>query len=330
MTLLLLRITLAPVLILAGSLAQRRWGQAIGGRLIGLPLTSLPLLFVLTLSDGTTFAAGAARASLAGGVAQCAWCLAYAIAARRHRPVAALALATAVFAGLCGLLDLVALPTVLAAVASAVAVVAALALWPAAGPARSEATGGRNDVAVRMVVAAVFTLALTESAASLGARPAGLVAAFPLLTVVLAVATHRRDGVVALNRFLHGVMAGSFSVVAALTVVAMALPHAGRATTFAVAVTASVLAQCIPTSRPRVLDRLVDASHADDGRTADCLDGVEVGVLGDHGEVVGCGDSGDPQIVDFGSLALLGQADSQRRPHRGRRRVHRQGVQVSH
>jgi hypothetical protein len=259
MTLLLLRITLAPVLILAGSLAQRRCGQAIGGRLISLPLTSLPLLFLLTLSDGTGFAAGAARASLAGGVAQCAWCLAYAIAARRHRPAAALALATVVFAGLCGLLDIIALPTLVATVASAAAVVAALALWPAAGPARAPAPGGRSDVPIRMVVAALFTLALTESAASLGARSAGLVGAFPLLTVVLAVATHRRDGAAALNRFLHGVMAGSFSVVTALAVVAVALPHAGVATTFSVAVVASVLAQLIPTSRPKSLDRLVEA-----------------------------------------------------------------------
>jgi hypothetical protein len=254
MTLLLLRITLAPLLILAGSLAQRRWGQSIGGRLIGLPLTSLPLLFLLTLSDGSTFAAGAARASLAGGVAQCAWCLAYAIAARRHRPGVSLALATATFAVLSLALDVFPVSTAVAATASAVAIVATLALWPPAGAAAPAARAGRGDVPVRMAVAALFTLALTESAASLGARSAGLVGAFPLLTVVLAVATHRRDGAAALNRFLHGVMAGSFSVVAALVVIAVALPHAGIATTFGVAIVASVLAQLIPTSRPRLLE----------------------------------------------------------------------------
>jgi hypothetical protein len=251
MTSLLLRITLAPLLILVGSLAQRRWGQAVGGRLIGLPLTSLPLLFLLSLSQGSAFAAGATRASLAGGMAQSAWCLVYAWTARRHRPAAALAVATGVFVALGAGLDLLPLPTLVAAGLSAGSIVAALVLWPAPGDPATAGAAARSDVPVRMVAATLFTLALTESASSLGARPAGLVGALPLLTVVLAVATHRRDGAVAANRFLRGVMAGSFSVVAALAVLALALPHAGLAVSFLTAIVASVLAQIVPTGRPR-------------------------------------------------------------------------------
>lgn len=250
MTLLLLRITIAPLLILAGSVVQRRWGQGIGGRVIGLPLTSLPLLLLLGLSQGPTFTAGAARASLAAGVAQSAWCLVYAGAARRRPPLAALLISTAAFTAICVALAFVPLSTPVAALASGVSILGALALWPVPGAVVHEARPTPHDVPVRMVVAALFTLVLTECAASLGARPAGLVGAFPLLTVVLAVATHHRDGGAAVHRFLAGVMAGSFSVVAALVVVAEALPHAGLGVTFLAAVVASVLAQLAPALRP--------------------------------------------------------------------------------
>jgi hypothetical protein len=249
--LLLLRVLLAPLLILAGSLAQRRWGQAVGGRLISLPLTSLPLLLLLSLSDGPGFAASAARAALAAGVAQSAWCLAYAVAAHRHRPATAVLVATAIFALVCVVLDRFPVAPVVGASLAAASILAALRWWPATGPDGGPPRPSRSDLPVRMAVAAAFTLGLTESAASLGARPAGLVGALPLLTVVLAFATHRRDGAGATNRFLHGVMAGSFSVVAALLVLALALGRLPLALTMVLAIAAAVVAQGIPTPPSR-------------------------------------------------------------------------------
>jgi hypothetical protein len=251
--LLLLRVTLAPLLILAGSLAQRRWGQAVGGRLISLPLTSLPLLLLLSLSDGPAFAASAARAALAAGVAQSAWCLAYALAAQRHRPAVAVALATSLFALVCVVLDRVPVPTPVAAVLATASVLGALRWWPPAGEDDRPGRTTRSELPVRMMVAAAFTLALTASAASLGARPAGLVGALPLLTVVLAVATHHRDGAATTNRFLHGVMAGSLSVVAALLVLALALGSLPLPVTMVLAIAAAAGAQCLPTPDRRAV-----------------------------------------------------------------------------
>jgi len=40
-----LKLTITPFLILAASLASRRWGEAVGGWLVGLPLTSGPVAF---------------------------------------------------------------------------------------------------------------------------------------------------------------------------------------------------------------------------------------------------------------------------------------------
>ena len=62
--LLFVELSLAPTLILVSSLVQQRWGQRIGGLIVGLPLTSLPLLMLLSLAHGAQFSAAAADSSL--------------------------------------------------------------------------------------------------------------------------------------------------------------------------------------------------------------------------------------------------------------------------
>ena len=60
------KLVLTPALIAAASLAGRRWGHAVSGWLVGLPLTSGPVALFLALERGTTFAADASLGSLAG------------------------------------------------------------------------------------------------------------------------------------------------------------------------------------------------------------------------------------------------------------------------
>ena len=83
MGLLLLKIGLTPLLIGAASLAGRRWGAAIGGWLIALPLTSGPVAFFVALDQGPAFAARETAGSLLGVLAIAAFAVAYAGVARR-------------------------------------------------------------------------------------------------------------------------------------------------------------------------------------------------------------------------------------------------------
>ena len=250
MWLLLLKLVLAPSLVAAATLAQRRWGPAIGGRLVGLPLTAAPLLFVLALTDGTHFGTVAAVGDQAGDVAASAWCVVYALASRRLRPGGAFVVAGAAFAAAAVVLRLVHLDTLTATLAAGAAILAALQWWPrpAALTARPSAPAG--DLPVRMLVAAGFTFALSESADRVGPLTAGLIGALPLVTIVLTVATHHRQGSAAANRFLHGVMSGSFSVVAFLAALAVALPHVGTAAAFAIALAGALIAQLVPSRQP--------------------------------------------------------------------------------
>jgi len=70
------KLIVTPLMILAASLVGRRWGDAMGGWLVGLPLTSGPVAVFLAVEHGPGFAAEASAGSLAGVVAQAGFCLA--------------------------------------------------------------------------------------------------------------------------------------------------------------------------------------------------------------------------------------------------------------
>lgn len=245
MLLLCLKVILSPLLVAAATLAHRRWGPAIGGRLVGLPLTAAPLLILLSVAEGAHFTARMAVSDQAGDVAASAWCLVYAVAARRIRPLGAFVVAGAAFAVVAAILGEFHTNVVTATLLASLAIVLVLRWWPAARiddeRAIEEADG--SDLLVRMLVAAIFTFGLSEAASSLGAGTAGLIGALPLVSIVLAVATHHRQGSAAVNGFLHGVMAGSFSVISFLAVVAIGLPILGVLVTFPLAIVAALVSQ---------------------------------------------------------------------------------------
>ncbi len=87
--LVLLKLVLTPIFIGGASVGARRWGPALGGWIIALPLTSGPVALFLALDRGPAFAAATAEASLAGCIAIAAYAVVYARIADRYRwPVA--------------------------------------------------------------------------------------------------------------------------------------------------------------------------------------------------------------------------------------------------
>ncbi|MBN8479741.1 MAG: hypothetical protein J0L91_12360 [Burkholderiales bacterium] len=70
MTLLLFKLFSAPAPILAVTLVGRRYGQAVAGWLLALPLTSGPVVVLLAIEHDPRFAQQAAEGSLTGTIAQ--------------------------------------------------------------------------------------------------------------------------------------------------------------------------------------------------------------------------------------------------------------------
>lgn len=238
---LVLKLVLTPGLIAGASLAGRHWGQAVGGWLVGLPLTSGPVALFLAVDHGAGFAAAAAIGSLAGAIAEAAFCLAYGWSVTRGWPVAlitacvAFGVVAAALQGLSpGLLVLAAL------------VVVSLALALRGMPGRSAVVAAaappRWDIPARMLVTTALVVALTELAPRLGPRLSGVLAAFPVYAAILTVFAHRAGPAPAVQ-VLRGLLVGLLSFAGFFVALGGLIERLGVAGGFVVATAAALAIQ---------------------------------------------------------------------------------------
>jgi hypothetical protein len=242
-----MKLVLTPSVMAGATLAGRRWGNAVSGWLIGLPLTSGPLVLVLALEHGRHFAARTAVGSLSGAIAEAAFCVGYAFGPRVPLVTASLAFAAAGVA-------VGALPLAALAVLVPVALVLGLLLLPPF-PARTRihVRPPRWDLPARLVVASGVVVVLTALATTIGARLTGLLAVYPLYSAVLAAFAHRLEGRAAAVGLLRGLLVGLFSFAAFYSVLAVLLPRTGVAASFASAIAAALTLQAA--SLRRILRR---------------------------------------------------------------------------
>jgi hypothetical protein len=241
MSLLVLKLTLAPGLVAATTLAGRRWGPRVGGWLGGLPVVVGPILLALALQHGERFAAAAATGALLGLLALNAFIVAYAWLARVTWWLPALAGSWTAFALATLVLDGVALaaPPALAVVLASF--FAAAALLPRTGRGAAPPAAPRFDLLVRAGATAALVLTLTALSGALGPRLSGLLAAFPVLATVLAVFTHTQEGDAAVAEFLRGLVGGLASFAVFCFAVAELLPAVGVAAAFLIGSAAALV-----------------------------------------------------------------------------------------
>ena len=241
--LLLLKLVLTPALIAGASLAGRRWGHAVSGWLVGLPLTSGPVAFFLALERGESFAAAAALGALAGAIAEAAFCLAYAWTAKRGW-LPSLIAATVAFAIAAAALQWWALSLTAVGCAAAASLVLALRLLPRAPVRIAPSPPPAWDLPARTVIATVVVLAITEGAPILGPRLSGILATFPVYAAILAVFAHRADTASAVQ-VLRGLLTGLFAFAAFFVILALVLERFGVALAFIAASVGALAIQSI-------------------------------------------------------------------------------------
>jgi hypothetical protein len=249
---LVFKVVASPLLIQAASLAGRRWGPAVGGWLVGLPLTSGPVALFLAVDQGAGFAATAAAGSLTGTAAQAGFCLAYGFAARRHSWQAALSAGTGAFAAIALVLEALRLPLWALLLVVELSLAAALFLAPRQANADELVPAPpRWDIPARMVVATILILVLTSAAPFVGARLAGLLATFPVFAAVLAIFAYRAQGHAAAQRVVHDLLLGLFAFSGFFIVIALTIERIGIVAAFA---TASFAAGAIQASTLRMIN----------------------------------------------------------------------------
>jgi len=237
-----LKLVVTPALIAAASFAGRRWGQAVSGWFVGLPLTSGPIAFFLAVDQGASFAAAAASGSLAGAAAETAFCVAYARAAARWRWPLALAAACLAFGAVAALIQRLDLPLIALAPAALAVLGIALGLMPEGSELRTPIPPPRWDIPARMVIATALVFAITGAAPTLGPRVSGVLASFPVYAAILTVFAHRSGADPAL-RVLKGLLLGLFAFAGFFVVLGASLERLGVAAAFGAAIFAALSIQ---------------------------------------------------------------------------------------
>ncbi|HEV2582938.1 MAG TPA: hypothetical protein VGT44_18915, partial [Ktedonobacteraceae bacterium] len=215
-----LKLLLSPLLIGVVSLAGRRWGPSVSGWLVGLPLTSGPVVFLLALDQGTAFAARAAQGTLLGLISVVSFCLVYCWCSFRMNWLGSLLIGWCAFFLSTALLLRVSLPLLLAFVCVVGCTALALVLMPRRKEQALPPLAPSWETPLRMVMAATFVLLITGISGLIGPQLSGLLTPFPMFASILGAFTHRFQGAEAARQSLVGVVIGSFASSVFLAVVA--------------------------------------------------------------------------------------------------------------
>lgn len=210
--LLLLKLILTPLFIAAVTLSGRKWGAAVSGLLMGLPLTSGPTSFFLAQEYGAAFASHATIGNLIGQTSVCVFCLAYTLAATR------LSWRASALAGLGAFLGALlffeqfswSLPGACLLLMAVIALVSRFI--PRYAGVGKVFRAPAWDLPARMLIATTIVISLTAVANILGPQLSGLISSFPIFAVILTVFAHHQQGKQAATRMLGSMVIGSISL----------------------------------------------------------------------------------------------------------------------
>ncbi len=221
---LFLKLTLVPAVLLAVSLAGKRWGPSIAGWLSALPVVAGPILYLLTLEQGPHFGSIAATLSMSAIAGSEAFNFAYGWTCRFHGWVVSVTVALIVWCFVALGLSMLPVSTPIALLCGLGATLFSQMFLPRSRFAAIGKALRRSDIATRMLAGAILTLAVTSLASVAGPRWSGLLAVFPLLGIVLSASSHRASGPEFVISMLRGMVLGRFAFAAFCLVLAVWLP----------------------------------------------------------------------------------------------------------
>jgi hypothetical protein len=246
MNVLVLKLIMAPLIIGSASLAGRRWGSAVSGWLVGMPLTTGPVVFFVALSHDAGFAERSALGVLSGGFSLVIYAVSYAWLATRCKWYAAISGALLLFTISTVLLENASFPLLPLFVAITAAIALGLRLMPRETyvPPHNERPG-RWDLPARVLLGTSFILLLTGSSALLGARLTGLLGTFPLYVSILSIFAQRQQGPAATAHVLRGLLYGMFAFAGFFLTLGLLIEKVGIGWSFGAATLVALVIQGI-------------------------------------------------------------------------------------
>ena len=242
MTVLALKLLLAPLLVVASSLAGRRWGPRLAGILVVLPIVAGPILLILYLDHGSRFAATAARAATLAIVPLALFVLIFAYVSRNSGWLLTL-LASWVAVLLADLaLAQIHVPAIAALLLALLALHGAGALLRRLGqPPPSLVPTPWWDLPARAVATALLVLLVTGLAEMLGPALTGVLAPFPIALSVVCAFTTAQAGHAGILALLRGIVPGLDGFALFCFLVAILINRLSAPMAFGIATAAAVI-----------------------------------------------------------------------------------------
>lgn len=243
MKIFILKLVLAPVIIGSASLVGRKWGPAVSGWIVGLPLTSGPVLSFLALDHSTAFAANAALGVISGGISLVAYTLTYVWLATKIGWQMTMTGSLLVFMFCTAILQNFTFPLMPIFLIVCVLILLALRFMPNDVVEEVDTQPGPWDIPARILIGTSFILLLTGIAPFIGSRLTGLLTTLPLYVSLLTVFAHRHQGAAAAAHVLRGLLYGLFGFASFFLTLNLMLESAGIAVAFLSAIAVALAIQ---------------------------------------------------------------------------------------
>jgi hypothetical protein len=244
-TILVLKLAIAPALILCASYAGKRWGHAVSGWLVSLPISSAPVIFLLALERGGDFASTSAEGAILGFASLSAFSLVYSLLSLRLQFswLPSIIIGWCVFFLFAFILQSVEVSLFMAFICVVGWLLLVVRLLPKSDFSEEVASGGYTKwtILARMIAAVSLIFLITEYAPLLGPRLSGLLAPFPIYTSVITLSIHRRQGAASSVEFVRGGTVGLFTSTVFFLIVGSLIVGWGIGASYALAITASLI-----------------------------------------------------------------------------------------
>ena len=222
-TLLLLKVTLGPLMVALSHYLGKLKGHGMGGRLIGLPITTGPFILIISLQEGAEFGRHAAHGVLLGQIALAIYCWVYTFISPRMNWYQAISIATATVLAVGYTTTHIPFTSTEALLVLIVIWLAAMRFWPKSSSAPVFVQSPSWELPVRIAVTLTIFIGLAALAPHLGANISGALSTDPVIASVVSAFNHRRYGPASTMATLRGLMESFPITIAFIAVLAYSL-----------------------------------------------------------------------------------------------------------
>lgn len=243
--LLILKLLITPFLIIIVSLSGERLGSTFAGIIVGLPLTTGPISFILAKQYGIEFAVRVVSGNFIGQISLCIYCIVYYLVSRKYNWIISFLLGISGWISSAILLNTIKWNFISSLITLLVIIVITLFIIP---KHRIEETAEKQtkwDIPIRIAFAVALVFIISNNAIIFGPQLSGVLSTFPVYALIFSIFTHIRQGLMPTDNLLHGIVIGMISYIGFFIIVGLFLDKFGILITYLLAVIICILISSI-------------------------------------------------------------------------------------